>query len=247
MRATEWEFRHRTWLFLAIFCIGLSFYWLDPHNSGQVIAGVLQGRVTFLHSNRRQSTVRVIFLLAAVIVGIGAMIRTWAGAYIRADVLQDSKIRTEKLVADGPFRYTRNPLYLGILIGVFGAGVMCSPVGWAVQVGLAILLLYRLIGREEGELLNTHNESFGAYCRAVPRLFPAIKPRIDSSSARPHWREGFGVQLAWWGISLANLTWAITLRPSLAFAVGWAGLGLFLVQKYLLRSYSRPVETAKDG
>lgn len=239
MRATQWEFRHRTCLFLAIFCIGLAFYWVEPHNSGGVIAKWLNVQVAFLPVSRQQSIVRGIFLVAALMVGIVAMIRTWAGAYIRANVLQDSKIRTEKLVADGPFCYTRNPLYLGILIGVFGAGVMCSPVGWAVQVGLAIVLLYRLIGWEEGEVLNTHSESFLTYCRAVPRLFPAIKPRVASSGSRTHWREGFGVQLAWWGIALANLTWAITLRPSLAFAMGWVGLVFFLVQKYVLKAYSR--------
>ncbi len=247
MRATQWEFRHRTWLFLAIFSIGLAFYWFDPHNSGDLIAGWLRERFAILHLNRQQSVVRGIFLMAALVVGIGAMIRTWAGAYIRANVLQDSQVRTEKLVADGPFRYTRNPLYLGILIGVFGAGVMCSPVGWAVQVGLAIVLVYRLILREEGELLNTHRESFLAYCRAVRRLLPTIRPRVSASGARPHWREGFGVQLAWWGIALANVTWAITLRPVLAFTIGWAGLGLFLVQKYVLKAYSRPVAAAKNS
>jgi protein-S-isoprenylcysteine O-methyltransferase Ste14 len=246
MRATQWEFRNRTWLFLAIFCIGLSFYWFDPHNSGDVIAGWLRERVAILHLNRQRAIVRGIFLVAAFVVGVGAMIRTWAGAYIRANVLQDSKVRTEKLVADGPFRYTRNPLYLGILIGVFGAGVMCSPVGWAVQVGLAIALLYRLIGREEGELLNTHSESFLAYCRAVPRLFPAIKPRVASSGARPHWREGFAVQLAWWGIALANVTWPVTLQPALAYAVAGAGFVLFIGQKYVLKAYARPVSTVKD-
>ena len=246
MRATQWEFRNRTWLFLAVFCIGLAFYLFDRHNSGDVLAGWLRERIAILHANRQQSVVRAIFLMAALVVGMGAMIRTWAGAYIRANVLQDSKIRTEKLVADGPFRYTRNPLYLGILIGVFGAGAMCSPVGWVVQVGLAVVLVYRLILREERELLNTHSESFLAYCRMVPRLLPTLKPRISASGARPLWREGFAVQLAWWGIALANVTWAITLRPAMAFAVGWAGLALFLIQKYVLkrsRGRSRPLET----
>jgi protein-S-isoprenylcysteine O-methyltransferase Ste14 len=247
MRATQWEFRNRTWLFLAIFCVGLSCYWFDRHNSGDLIAAWLQDRVVHFGPTRQPDVVRVIFLLAAIVVSIGATIRTWAGAYIRANVLQDSKVRTEKLVADGPFRYTRNPLYLGIMIGVFGAGAMCSPAGWAAQVGLAFVLIYRLIQREEGELLKTHNDSFLAYCQRVPRFVPAIKPRIPASGARPHWREGFGVQLAWWGIAVANLTWAITLRPSLAFAVGWAGLAIFLVQKYLLKAFSRPLAASTDN
>lgn len=246
MRATQWEFRNRTWLFIAIFCIGLACYRFDPHNSGQAVAEWLRGRIAFPWVNRQQSVVRGIFFMGAVGVGIGAIIRTWAGAYIRANVLQDSKVRTEKLVADGPFRYTRNPLYLGILSGVFGAGVTCSPVGWAVQVLLAIVLVCRLIVREESELLRTQNESFRAYCRAVPRLLPAFKPRISASGARPHWREGFAVQLNWWGIAMANVTWAISLRPWMAFSVGGAAVIMSLVQKHVLKTYSQPVATAKS-
>ena len=183
MRATQWEFRNRTWLFIAIFCIGLACYWIDPHNSGQALAEWLRGRIAFPWVKRQQSVVRGIFLMGAAVVGIGAIIRTWAGAYIRANVLQDSKVRTEKLVADGPFRYTRNPLYLGILIGVFGAGVMCSPVGWAVQVLLAIVLVCRLILREESELLGRRTKVFAhiavrspGYSRRSNRAFrfPAL-------------------------------------------------------------------------
>jgi protein-S-isoprenylcysteine O-methyltransferase Ste14 len=246
MHATQWEFRHRTWFFFAIFCIGLAFYWIDPHNSGEVIAGWLRAQVVFLRENRQQSVVRGVFLVGALVVGIGAMIRAWAGAYIRAEVLQDSKLRTEKLVADGPFRHMRNPLYLGILIGVFGAGVMCSPMGWAVQVGLAIVFVYRLILREEAELLNGQSESFRDYCRAVPRLLPAIKPRIAASGAHPHWGEGIAVQVNWWGIALANVIWAISLRPWLAFTVGGVGFVLSLGQKYVLKTYARPIVAAKS-
>ena len=77
--------------------------------------------------NRQQNVVRGIFLMGAVVVGIGAIIRTWAGAYIRANVLQDSKVRTEKLVADGPFRYTREPAsaFSWMDLGIWSAGAAC--------------------------------------------------------------------------------------------------------------------------
>ena len=197
-----------------------------------------------IRPRNQQSVVRGIFLMGAVVVGIGAIIRTWAGAYIRANVLQDWNVRTEKLVADGPFRYTRNPLYLGILIGVFGAGVMCSPVGWAVQVLLAIVFVCRLILREESELLRTQKESFRAYCRAVPRLLPSFEPRISASGARPHWREGFAVQLNWWGIAMANVTRAISLRPWMAFSVGGRGSHHVSISKACLEDV---LPASRDG
>jgi protein-S-isoprenylcysteine O-methyltransferase Ste14 len=247
MRATKWEFRHRTWLIFGIFCIGLACYGFDPHNSGQVVASWLRAHIALLGAHSQQSGVHGIFLLGALPVGIGAMIRTWGAAYLRAEVQQDSKLRTERLVADGPFRYTRNPLYLGILIGVLGAGVMCSPAGWALQMALSVVFVYRLILREEGELLTTQGESFRAYCRVVPRLLPAIRPRVSASGARPHWREAFAVQAPWWGIAAANVMWAITLRPSLAFAAAGAGFVFHVGQKYVLKVYARPAATAKGA
>ena len=135
MRATRWEFRQRTWLFFGIFCVGLACYRWGPRSSGDVLAGWIRSNVAFFRADPQHSIVRCIFLIGAFVVGIGAMIRAWGGAYLRAEVFQDSKVRTERLVADGPFRHTRNPLYLGILIGMFGAGVMCNRLGWAAQVG----------------------------------------------------------------------------------------------------------------
>jgi protein-S-isoprenylcysteine O-methyltransferase Ste14 len=239
MRATPWEFRHRTWLIFGIFCAGLACYWFDPHNSGQVFAGWLRAHVAFFGAHSRQSAARFIFLAGGLIVAIGGMIRAWGGAYLRAEVVQDSKVRTERLLADGPFRYTRNPLYLGVLTGVFGAGVMCSPAGWVVQTELALVFVYRLILREEEEMLATQGESFRAYCRSVPRLLPAIKAQVLASGARPHWGEALVVQAPWWGIAAACVTWAVTLRPSLAFAVAGAGFVFHVGQKYVVKKYRR--------
>lgn len=33
----------------------------------------------------------------------------WAFAYLRTDVVQDPNLRAEKVLADGPYRYVRNP------------------------------------------------------------------------------------------------------------------------------------------
>jgi protein-S-isoprenylcysteine O-methyltransferase Ste14 len=247
MRATRWEFRHRTWLIFGIFCAGLACYGFDPHSSGQALAIWLRAHVAFFGTHSPQSAARFIFLAGGFVVGIGGMIRAWGGAYLRAEVLQDSKVRTERLLADGPFRYTRNPLYLGVLIGVFGAGIMCSPTGWAVQTGLAVFFVYRLILREEEKLLATQGENFRAYCRAVPRLLPTIKPQVLASGARPHWGEALVVQAPWWGIAAACVTWAVTLRPSLAFAVAGAGFVFHVGQKYVVKAYARPAAAAKGA
>jgi protein-S-isoprenylcysteine O-methyltransferase Ste14 len=240
MLASELEFRHRTWLIFGIFCVGLACYWLDPKNSGEALARGLRTQIGLLQTHSLRSSIRGVFLMASLIVAAGATIRSWGEAYLRADVVHDSSLRTERLVADGPFRYTRNPLYLGALIGVFGAGFLCSRTGWIVQMTLAILFCYRLILREEREFSRTQGERFLAYCRAVPRLLPALTPRLSASGAQPHWRESFAGQTPWWGAAVAQIAYAVTLRLSVAISVALAGFVVFVTQKYLLKSYARP-------
>jgi protein-S-isoprenylcysteine O-methyltransferase Ste14 len=239
MLASEFEFRHRTWFILGIFCIGLACYWIDPQNSGQVLARALR-----LHTALSlRSSVRTIFVVGAAIVALGAMVRAWGAAYLRADVVHDSTVRSERLVADGPFRYSRNPLYLGLLIGVFGAGLLVSRLGWFVQMVLAILFCYRLILREEAELSRVQGENFFGYCGAVPRLIPALKPHVSASGARPHWSEAFVTQTPWWTIAMGELAYAVSLRLSIAILVALAGVPIHLAKKRAVAS--RRVAVAK--
>ena len=60
-------------------------------------------------------------------VTLAGLLRTWAAAYLHSDVVHDLKLHSEKLVADGPYRFMRNPLYLGSLMLTIGIG--CSPAG----------------------------------------------------------------------------------------------------------------------
>lgn len=246
MLASEFEFRHRTWFIFGIFCVGLACYLLDPQNSGEVLARGLHTQIGLLQAHSLRSNIRGLFLITSLIVASGAMIRTWGEAYLRADVVHDSSVRTERLVADGPFRYTRNPLYFGALVGVFGAGLLCSRTGWIVQMTLAILFCYRLILREERELLRVQGDGFLKYCRVVPRLLPALKPRIPASGGRPRWRESFAGQTPWWGAAAAQIAYAVTLRLSVAISVALGGFAVFVAQKYLLKSYARPAAVTKE-
>ena len=118
MKATEFEFRHRAllslvqiWLAFQVYVIDHSdvVWWLCPWSTRR---GALLARLTFF--------------LAALLVGAAAAIRTWAAAYLGSDVVHDLRLHTESLVADGPYRYVRNPLYLGsflLSIGLAARGV----------------------------------------------------------------------------------------------------------------------------
>lgn len=80
MLASALEFRHRTWFIFGILCVGLACYWLDPQNSGVVLATVLRIQIGSLQAHSLRSSIRGVLLVGALIVVTEAMIRTWGEA-----------------------------------------------------------------------------------------------------------------------------------------------------------------------
>src|SRR5262249_2499260 len=128
---------------------------------------------------------RIVIVTGALFVFLAAGVRTWAAADLRTEVVHDTAQHSEALVADGPFRYTRNPLYLASLTMAAGIGVLASRSGFIFLVLANWIFVYRLIFREEESLLKTQEESYRVYCRAVPRFWPSLKPRVPSGNLPP--------------------------------------------------------------
>src|SRR5436309_14456297 len=101
---------------------------------------------------------RIVILSGAFLVFLSAGLRTWAAAYLRTDVVHDTSQHSEALVADGPFRYTRNPLYLATPLMAAGIGVLASCAGFILLILANWIFVYRLIFREERALQKTLGE-----------------------------------------------------------------------------------------
>ncbi len=74
------------------------------------------------------------------------------------------------LVVSGPFRFSRNPLYVGIFVLFIGMAFAKDTL-WAliVLVPLALVVHYGVVLREERYLEAKFGEDYRAYCRAVRR------------------------------------------------------------------------------
>jgi hypothetical protein len=158
---------------------------------------------------------------------------------LRTEVVHDTAQHAEALVADGPFRYTRNPLYLANLPMAAGIGVLASRSGFIFLVLANWIFVYRLIFREEESLLKNQGPSYQAYCRAVPRFWPALKPRVPSGNLCPDWGQAFAGESFVWIFGLAVLLIAITLRPLaalIAFPLGF--LAHFLITRQIQKQRS---------
>ena len=75
-----------------------------------------------------------------------------------------------RLVSAGLYRFSRNPMYVGVLLVVFGqAIVLRSPVLAAYGCGLFLVFHLTVVFVEEPHLRATRGSSYESYCCAVPR------------------------------------------------------------------------------
>src|SRR5262249_56615308 len=101
--------------------------------------------------------------LAAVLMITAAFIRTWASAYLHAEVVYAAEVKSASLVADGPYRRVRNPLYFANVLMAIAMGAMMSRAGFLVAVVAMTVFCYRLILREESELQATQGARYEQY------------------------------------------------------------------------------------
>ncbi|MBV9083840.1 MAG: isoprenylcysteine carboxylmethyltransferase family protein, partial [Acidobacteriaceae bacterium] len=221
--ATKWEFTNRSLIFGLIFSFAFPLYVLDHQNSTSAFAKWL-GPGLHLAPHR---LARFLLACAALLLILAAFVRTWASSYLQADVVYAADVKTECLIADGPYRLVRNPLYFGNVLLVLGIGCMMSRLGFFVAIAAMLVFSYRLILREEAELEATQGATYERYSKAVPRLWPSPRPRIASSGRRANWAAGFKAESWYWGFPAALVAFAITLKVVLFFGILAATIALF--------------------
>jgi protein-S-isoprenylcysteine O-methyltransferase Ste14 len=227
MKASEFEFRYRSLFNLIQFWIAFQMYSLDHINI--ILWFVLRDTP---HVAR---WAHLAFSFAALLLLLAAAIRTWAAAYLSSEVVHDPNLHTEALVADGPYRHVRNPLYMGTFLMSVGLGFLASRTGFVILVVGAAIRILRLVGREEAELKMQRGEPFLQYCVQVPRFVPSLLPRIPSGHLTPRWGQAFLGEVAMWGFFLTMAAFAITLRSVVAWTLAGATLLLWFFRNIAAR------------
>lgn len=166
--------------------------------------------------------------LPLALIGIGFALRVWGTSYLRGAVMRDAIVHSDRLIVAGPFRYTRNPLYLGNLFLAAAFGLLLPPPGILFSVGLMFAMGLTLIRAEEPELAAAHPHAFAHYARAVPRLLPRLTPArgVPSADVRPSWRGALVVES---GLSLLFVAGLVGVLNQVA-AVFVCALGIVLLR-----------------
>jgi len=105
------------------------------------------------------------FAVSAVVLYVAAQV-----TMLRAGTTINPEGRPRVLVVAGPFRRTRNPLYLALLLLYAGVALGMDVFGSLALLPLvAIWLNYSAVRREESALTQLFGEEYTRYCRTVPR------------------------------------------------------------------------------
>jgi len=109
--------------------------------------------------------------LGAVVMALSLALSNWGSTTFRqAGAGFQLHSETPALVTSGPFRFSRNPMYVGMLIWLLGLAVLLgSLIAFVFPVLLFLLANFIVIPMEERELERSFGEPYLEYKRRVRR------------------------------------------------------------------------------
>jgi protein-S-isoprenylcysteine O-methyltransferase Ste14 len=110
-------------------------------------------------------------IAAGLLLVIGFLLRVWATFHFYERRMKVISLEPQRsLITSGPFRFSRNPLYLGGNVFIFlGAALFFGSPSGIVLTALNILLVDFMIRREEKQLGREFGEEWVAYRNRVRR------------------------------------------------------------------------------
>jgi len=211
MRASAIEFRLRMLIQVAI--VGLGFWapWIGWWDLGRRIATLewLALKISRMGVMSFTAASPAVIALGALVALAGMVFRVWGAAYLGYDVVHHGQMQAGGVMAAGPYRYVRNPLYLGGWCMMVAISLLMPPSGALFTLVLVTVFYLRLILGEEAILAAKLGEPYRAYLRAAPRLVPRLRSRLPGTAAKPHWLVAMVTEVNAIGIfvTMAFLSW----------------------------------------
>jgi len=216
MGTSRIEFRLRMLINAAIIILGFWAPWIEAWGLGRRMTllewlALELGRTGLV---RFTAAVPLVIVVSAVIAAAGAWLRVWGTAYLGTGTVNSLEMKAGGVVADGPYRYVRNPLYIGLWLMVAAMAFMMPVTGAVFALVLISVFLMRLILGEEAFLKAQIGENYKLYRRAVPRLVPRVRSGLGAGGGRPQWVRALLAELTPIGVlvALASFSWSYDSR-----------------------------------
>ncbi len=192
MKLSELVFKLRVVLIALLIAVSFiapwsrAFGW-DNHDSALVWLAV---RLAHGAGIEFQTATMILIALTILSAFKGMVWRVWGTSYLGASTVYNLKMQGAQLQADGPYRFVRNPLYLGDMAYISAVATLMPPSGAVFAIVMVGLLYLVLIDGEERFLSASQGQRYREYCRAVPRLVPRFWRGLPAGGAKPNWMRG---------------------------------------------------------
>ena len=135
------------------------------------LAGVGLQLTIFSRVHISARTTHVIFICGAVLFTIGAIIAGWGLLlFYKARTTTTPGQASKALVTQGPYRFTRNPMYVGLTIAYLGEMGLLVQIAPIIPLLLVIAYLnWIVIPVEETRLREVFGEDYAHYSERVGR------------------------------------------------------------------------------
>lgn len=132
-----------------------------------LIAGILLGRV--LPGTLPHTALLNVVGVALLVLGLSLMISARVVLVKRGTNINPAR-PTTALVADGPYRFTRNPMYVGAAAFYAGVALLFASL-WALifLVPVLVIIRYLVIAKEEQYLLDKFGDEYRRFTGLVRR------------------------------------------------------------------------------
>lgn len=111
---------------------------------------------------------------AFIIICVGG--RCWASLYIGGR-------KNRELIANGPYQYTRNPLYFFSSLGLAGIGLTFGSLVIAAIYFLFGYVVFAYVSSREALALDElFGDAYRKYCQEVPAFFPRVRRSAGDSA-----------------------------------------------------------------
>jgi protein-S-isoprenylcysteine O-methyltransferase Ste14 len=245
MGASALEFRLRMVINAAIIILGFWAPWIEAWHIGHRIS-LLEwlaleisrtGLVSFAVATP------LLLIVAALIAAKAVLFRVWGTAYLGPSTVNSGNMVAGKVMADGPYRYLRNPLYIGLWSMVIALAFLMPVSGALFVLVLITVFAVRLTLGEEAFLTTQLGEPYLAYRRAVPRFFPRLGSALPASGAKPHWLRASLAELTPIGIFIAIVLYRKNYDSELAGRIILIFFGASLVVRAMMPRSVSPEPT----
>ncbi len=251
MRASAIEFRLRMLINATIIFIGFWSPWIGRSSAwaglGPHVALLewLSLRISRLGLATFTVAVPAVIMLATFCAAVAVVLRIWGTACLGAGTVYSLQMQGRSVTANGPYRFVRNPLYLGVWFVAAALAFLMPPTGSLVAMVLITLFQLRLILGEEAFLARQIGEPYMAYKRAVPRLVPRLRGAPAAAGHKPQWLLAAFSELTPIGVFVALAFFSWSYNNQLMIKVILISLGLSLVTRaFLVEKMESPAGAA---